>query len=411
MKMCFTRKRRDLKTLLLSAAAALACGPLFAAAAPAADPAGPAPADLANTLGFKVGARAPEKGNTLVSPYGLYSIFAMVYDGSRETTAAEIRTVFSFPEDRETLRRDAQQLRYGLIKAVKGSEFKRVNAVWLQKGYELAPDFETVMKSSYSASAEIADFRSSPERAAKTANAWTQKQTAGQIAGFFEPNSFTLLTRLALANAVSFKGRWKTAFSTGATSEQEFHIQDGTVAVQMMTSAAPVKINYYEDEELQAAGLDYLGGRLRMVLLLPGPEKTAGDIYKAISPERLAAIRAGLATKIVDAKVSLPRFTLAGSWDLAAHLSALGMPGLFTDAADLSGMMGRKGLYLQRAVQKVYLKVDEEGAPAPARRARGRAKKPVVFKADRPFILLIEDKRTGLILFLGRVDDPSLAGT
>ena len=64
----------------------------------------------------------------------------------------------------------------------------------------------------------------------------------------------------------------------------------------------------------------------------------------------------------------------------------------------------------KKAVQKAYIEVSEDGTePAAAAPKKKHAKKPLVFRADRPFIFLIEDKRTGLILFMGRVDDPSLA--
>ena len=395
----------------VAAAAALACGPLSAETVPPPAPAAPQPAELANSIGLKFSARAAETGNIFFSPYGLYSAFSMVYDCARENTAAEIRGVFGFPEDRDILRTETVLLRRGAIKAVKGAEFGRVNSFWYQKGYEFLPDYEEVLKSSHSASGETADFRSSAERARSSVNAWTKKQTGGRITDVLEQGAVTQLTRLALVSAVYFKGQWKRAFGAGGTAEQDFTLPGGgTVKAQLMASTEPANINYYEDEELQAAGLDYTGGRLRMLVLLPAAGHSAAAIGKALTPERLAEIKKAMAARLDPAVVYLPRFKFASSWDLAAGLSAMGMPQAFTDAADLSGMTGRKGLYLQKAVQKAYIEVSEQGAAAPAAPTRKkRGKKPLVFRADRPFIFLIEDKFTGLIFFIGRVDDPSLA--
>ena len=102
-----------------------------------------------------------------------------------------------------------------------------------------------MLKSSYSASGETADFRSSAERARAAVNAWTEKQTGGRITGVLEPGSVTQLTRLALVNAVYFKGKWKKYFRKEDTAEQEFSMAGGEkVKAQMMTSAGPEKINY-----------------------------------------------------------------------------------------------------------------------------------------------------------------------
>jgi len=54
--------------------------------------------------------------------------------------------------------------------------------------------------------------------------------------------------------------------------------------------------------------------------------------------------------------------------------------------------------------------VNEEGTEAAAATAvgmmGGMPAKPPEFRADHPFLFLIQDNRTGSILFLGRVVDP-----
>ena len=63
-----------------------------------------------------------------------------------------------------------------------------------------------------------------------------------------------------------------------------------------------------------------------------------------------------------------------------------------------------------------YFPVNEEGAEAAAATAAGvqvfpcascGRPKPKTFKADRPFFFLIRESATGMILFSGRVVDPS----
>lgn len=398
--------------LCLAAAAALGCCPLSAQDLTlSTEPVVLQPAERSNAMGFRFSAKAGEaKGNVLLSPYGLYSAFSMAYDGARGNTAAEMRGVFGFPEDLHTLRREAVRLRRGLTKSVKGAEFRRVNAYWYQTGYEFLPEYEAVLKSSYSASGKTADFRTVPEKARAAVNDWTAKQTGGRISDIFEQGSLTQLTRLTMLSGVYFKGKWKNSFSSDGTSEQDFFLASSeTVKAQLMSSVKPVKINYYEDEEVQVAGLDYLGGGLRMLAILPAPGKSAADLGRSLSLEKLAGLREALSSRIEPVILYLPRFKFSSTWDLAAGLSALGMPLAFTENADLSGMTGRKGLFLQKAVQKVFVEVDEEGA-VPAKDAKAgrakRGKKPPVFRADRPFVFLIEEKRTGLILFMGRLEDP-----
>ena len=79
--------------------------------------------------------------------------------------------------------------------------------------------------------------------------------------------------------------------------------------------------------------------------------------------------------------------------------------------ADFSGMDGSRKLYASSVVQKAFIEVNEEGSEAAAAtgmvmmtRSGFRARK---FTCDRPFLFAIKDNLTGMVLFTGRVTDPT----
>jgi serpin B len=110
----------------------------------------------------------------------------------------------------------------------------------------------------------------------------------------------------------------------------------------------------------------------------------------------------------------MPKAHVEGRYDLKPVLAALGVRTL-TDpaAADLSGVDGGAGhLYVDAAVQQVFLDVDEQGTEAAAATAYGSrlgssyTTRPKPFVVDRPFAFALRDTRTGLVLFCGHVTDP-----
>ena len=80
--------------------------------------------------------------------------------------------------------------------------------------------------------------------------------------------------------------------------------------------------------------------------------------------------------------------------------------------ADFSGIDGRHDLKLARVVHKAFIDVAEEGTEAAAATGIGVSlvSMPInpdpVFRADRPFVFVIRDTRSGLVLFTGRLMDP-----
>ena len=146
-----------------------------------------------------------------------------------------------------------------------------------------------------------------------------------------------------------------------------------------------------------------------MLVIVPEAGKFAE--YEANLPaQRLAAIVAGVQSKTVA--LAMPKFTYTQPCQLKQALGVLGMPITFTPAADFSGMNAKTNLFLADVYHKAFVRVDEKGteaAAATAARMEAKAEGPnrgVTLTIDRPFIFLIRDTRSGVILFMGRVLDP-----
>jgi serpin B len=96
---------------------------------------------------------------------------------------------------------------------------------------------------------------------------------------------------------------------------------------------------------------------------------------------------------------------------LEEALKALGMVNAFGGGADFSGMFGTRGPSISAVLHKAFVEVNEEGTEAAA--ATGvmmTIRANPGFRADHPFLFLIRDRRTGSVLFMGRVLDPRLQG-
>jgi serpin B len=140
------------------------------------------------------------------------------------------------------------------------------------------------------------------------------------------------------------------------------------------------------------------------------PDDLAG-FERDLDAARFAQITSALQTTSVD--LTLPRFKIETKSELSSALATLGMPLAFDqDRADFSGITTQERLYISKVVHQANIAVDEKGTEASAATAVVMAAmaspaQPVTLHVDRPFLFAVRDTRTGAILFLGRVVDPS----
>ena len=166
-------------------------------------------------------------------------------------------------------------------------------------------------------------------------------------------------------------------------------------------------LHTFECGSCQIVELPYGAGSVSMFIVLPGqPGRRAFDETEAaLQGINFVAFLNQVAPTSVN--VLLPRFEFSQSLDLVQSLQFLGVTSLFDFSADLSGISNTP-LYVSSATHKAKIKVDEEGTTAAAAtiiQAAFKSAGPILpsFVADRPFIFFIVDNISGVILFMGNV--------
>jgi serpin B len=166
---------------------------------------------------------------------------------------------------------------------------------------------------------------------------------------------------------------------------------------------------YAAADDVEIVELPYEGDDLSMWIVLPRAGVDLADVEATLAPSVLDAWARSLDRTSVD--VRLPKFTLdAPALDLKPALSSLGLGVLFDGSADLSGL-GSASLALSAMFQRVLVQVDEASTEASAVTVGVGTSTAmpgtIDFVADRPFLFLVRDVGSGMVLFAGRIVDPS----
>ena len=359
---------------------------------------------------------AAEPGNVFFAPFSISESLAMTWAGARGETESQMASALHLALPQCRIHPTFKELDSAIThpkdpgKGSDGGAFHLTfaNALFDQVGYPIALPFLDTVALTYGAGIHVVDFAGAPELARATINDWMGDHSGQWIYDLLAPGSITTATRMVLGSAVHFSAAWKTPFQPIDTRFAPFTQRDGST-VQVPTMTATQNLSYGEGEGYAAVQLPYDAGDLAMILLLP-PTGGLDALESSLSPERLTSIVAGLEKRTVA--IDLPTFKVESSLGLAAPLGRLGMRVPFSDAADFSGISGKPGLALDEVVHQTFVDVDEAGTEAAAAVSTvfttTSAYLPAAIRFERPYLFLIRDGATGSVLFLGRVDDPSM---
>jgi serpin B len=354
---------------------------------------------------------AKGSGNLILSPLCISTALSMLLEGARGSTATSIAAVLHQPYPNSGYSAAVAALASTLTASANkdANQLSMANGLWVERGFALETAFEHALHDLYHAPVTPMPFSTDPESARDQINAWTAQQTKDKIRDLFSPGTIKTDTRLVLASAIYFYGKWQSPFQPASTRPEPFLLPGGgTVEAKFMHQKA--EFRYAETPSAQILEMKYAGTPIVFDILLPKTNDKLPALEESLNAGTLTAWLGTLTPTTVE--VAVPKFRAESSFSLNDMLSHLGMGNAFSREADFSGIDGRRDLAVSEAVHKAFVDVSEEGTEAAA--ATGfavhmmamRRQQPIVFRADHPFAFFLRDIASSAILFEGRLVEP-----
>ena len=368
-----------------------------------------------------VRAAAPKEGNWTLSPYSARLCLAMLANGAKGETQAELLDALRI-DDLELFNQITQEQNafYSGLERIMTMQIS--NSVWLNQSWfddkgAFLPNFVKTMDENYHATVEEVTNADSVERV----NAWANEKTNGKIPTILTEDNREFVT--ALINAVYFKAAWENEFPEDQTDKADFTDADGTTGtVDMMHQTNG--FGYYSTPGVEALKMDYRNYAV---------DNVDGDGFERFIDADLSMylIKADDTIDVQnlldsaefvygDVNVSVPKFKVEYGAALDDALQAMGIKTAYDhEKADLTAMLDPTGLpggqfFLDTVLQKTYIAVDEKGTEAAAVTAAmdgagaampDRPELVREFAADSPFWFVIRDNNNGELFFVGRYEN------
>lgn len=359
---------------------------------------------------------AEEGKNLFYSPFSISSAFAMSYAGAKDKTADQMKEVLKWRVDPPSLHSGFNYLDLEFLQRempdddqdVPGFSLNISNNIWGQNGFTLLPEYLNTLSVNYGARLALLDFLNNPGGSRETINSWVSDQTREKIKDLIPPGAIGSSTRLVLTNTIYFNAPWQFPFEPENTVEAPFNLsEDESVNLPMMTQTE--MFNYAESEEFQAVELFYKGQELSMLIILPR-QGMFSEFEQNMNREKINSIIDSLSSTNVH--LELPAFKLTPeSISLKSAMQQMGLTLAFTPEADFSGITDAENLFISDVIHKAFIRVDEAGTEAAAATAvtfevTSFPSPPVQMHINRPFIFMIRDLDTKVVLFMGRLVTP-----
>ena len=336
-----------------------------------------------------------------VSPLSASFALSMLANGADGETLQELTDALGFSGySMEEVNAYYKKLAEELPKQDKQSRLALANSLWLDAQFDALATYKGVLTDSYDAEVRQVDMATAMD----DINNWCSQKTNGLIPEILKKNEAGL--SMLLLNALYFKGEWDEPFDVEDTQEDVFANADGTESRAAFMNKEDW-LRYVQNDLFGMVSLPYGNGAFSLQVLLPHEGMALADCMEALNGNAWTDLLNEMSFTEVNLK--LPKLKTDRILDdLRPALEAMGVKKAFAEGADFSKLSGQS-LFISLVRQAVSFNMDEKGTEAAAVTAVGGVSaapppSPVIdFHVQRPFLLVLTEKSTGCVLFIGKV--------
>ncbi|KAA8528574.1 hypothetical protein F0562_035929 [Nyssa sinensis] len=357
--------------------------------------------------------------NLVFSPLSVHVVLSLIAAGSEGPTLEQLLS-FLKSKTNDDLNSFSSEL-VALVLAdgslSGGPKLSFANGVWIDQSLPFKPSFKRIVDTVYKAASNHVDFQTKAVEVTNEVNLWAEKETNGLVKEVLPSGSVDSSSRLIFANALYFKGAWNDKFDVSATKDHDFHLLNGSsVQVPFMTSKKKQVIKAFDD--FKVLGLPYKQGedkrQFSMYFFLPDVKNGLPALVEKVGSESGFLDRHLPYQQVEVGDFRIPRFKISFGFEASKVLKELELVLPFSGEG-LTEMVDSpvgQNLYVSSIFHKSFIEVNEEGTEAAAASAgviKLRALLPtdeIDFVADHPFLFLIREDMTGVVLFTGQVLNP-----
>ncbi|MBP1909120.1 serpin family protein [Methanolobus bombayensis] len=363
-----------------------------------------------NVFAFDMYNMIKSNDNTIFSPYSIFTAMAICYDGSAGSTQEQLSDVFYYPLDKQILEQSSQAMISTINSGNDQYVLNTANALWVQEDFTLESQYVYNAETYYDGKVESLDFIGETDESRIIINDWVENKTSNKIVDILSERSLSPDTRLVITNAVYFNGTWLNKFEEAGTRKRSFTLSSGPV-IDVDTMFVADRFNYGKGEYASILELPYKGGDISMYVILPA-SNNIGDFESSFTFDDYNELKNSMSEDNI-LEIWMPKYTFETKTQLNDPLQSMGIVDAFNSGvADFSGISDMS-LSISDVIHQAYIGVNEKGTEAAAATNVVMEEEEILYDVqlliDHPFLFFIEDKRTGCILFMGKVEDPSVS--
>ncbi|MCC5939229.1 MAG: serpin family protein [Lunatimonas sp.] len=350
--------------------------------------------------------------NLFISPYSIHQALSMTMNGNEGAVLEQFQNLLEVEHlTLEEANQAARDLTAFLLQLDPKVKLAIANAIWYREGYQVQPPLRQTAQEYYKA--EIASLDMLNPNSVNIINNWIAKQTNNLIKDMLDHIPANAV--MYLVNAIYFKGDWTYNFPRANTKKEKFFPKAGQeVVVDMMDLGEPAAFKVFNTADYGYIEIPYSSGQFTMGILY-GENGNTEALAEKLTMENLLQWREQ--AREGNLILKMPKFKFSHKIpNMADDLMALGLVqpfGFHPDNFTKLFSNPTEQLKISRVIHEALIEVDEKGTEAAAativeviERVNLPPSTPPTLVLDKPFVFFIQEKHSGAILFMGKLENP-----